>query len=107
MVRNGRLGAGTPLACATGVNANAEARATTPTAAEKNRETRSLRRVMALFYAPAGTALMRWTPHIWRGACRGLPAAGAPFGQVRTLGAQRRVVPVAGVEPGLVGQHVE
>src|SRR5215210_6477186 len=35
------------------------------------------------------------------------PAALAPLLQVRALGAQRRVVAVAGVEPGLVGEPVE
>ena len=35
------------------------------------------------------------------------PAAGAPLREVRALGAERRVVAVAGVEPGLVGQPVE
>ena len=35
------------------------------------------------------------------------PAARAPLGEVGSLGAERRVVAVAGVEPGLVGQPVE
>src|SRR5437870_5406255 len=33
-----------------------------------------------------------------------LPAPGAPLGQVRALGAERRVVAMARIEPGLVGQ---
>ena len=37
----------------------------------------------------------------------GLPAAGAPRRQVRALLAQRAVVAVAGVEPGVVRQDVE
>jgi hypothetical protein len=36
-----------------------------------------------------------------------LPAAGAPFVDVRFLLAQSRVVAVAGVEPGVVGEGVE
>ena len=36
-----------------------------------------------------------------------LPAAGAPLGQVRTLGAERRVVAVARVEPRVVRQRAE
>ena len=36
-----------------------------------------------------------------------LPAALAPLREVRPLGAERRVVAVAGVEPGVVGQPVE
>src|SRR5699024_4709729 len=36
-----------------------------------------------------------------------LPAALSPFGQVWTLGAERRVVTVAGVHPGLVRESLE
>src|SRR6202044_433341 len=36
-----------------------------------------------------------------------LPAAGAPFGDVRALGAERGVLAVAGVDPGAVGQLAE
>src|SRR6185312_7142355 len=35
------------------------------------------------------------------------PAAGAPFAEVRALDAERRVVSVTGIDPGLVGQDVE
>src|SRR6185437_13967800 len=37
----------------------------------------------------------------------GSPAAGAPFGQRRALGAECRVFAVARVEPDLVGEAVE
>src|SRR4051812_33353265 len=40
-------------------------------------------------------------------AHQGSPAALAPLAEVRSLGADRRVLPVPGIDPGLVGQRPE